>query len=485
MPKQRWWLLLLLFILADTTYSFVQHLNVALDGDMAFIIVPAEWYRPVLSDPLGLGVLLRNEVYAAPNRFFAHWFMSAYFKAVPLALQAFLPPIESVYMACALLKIAVQLFLMAMLASYIRPAGPERSGGWRAWLLAAVLVVPLFHASGYNMQMGIIDKSVGYTVFYALPLGLLLVFLLPFYRAAFSGQPLRLNMLQHVALVLLAVVLALGGPLVPAVVLLLCPGVLLYQGWQHWQRAAAGPVALRLRAVVAGIPRPQLFHFAIISLLCLYSLYIGLNNLENLTGESISVAERYGRLPQGLYSQLTVKVGIPLLLVLVGINTVLLRRQPSSPATVRLLRIVRALGLFAVVYLLLLPLGGYRPYRPHIIRRDTFLPVLLGLVYVYGLTTYYLLGTLRGKPWQRFAFGLAAFLLYMTLADKPIRGENACEKAALQQLANSWEKTVRLEGTDCTVMGWNKITNPTDSEQNAELIHYWGITHEKRLYYQQ
>jgi hypothetical protein len=482
MRKQHWWLLFLLFLLLDTVYSFNQHLNVELDGDMAAIILPAKWYSHVLQDPFGLGVLLKDEVYAAPNRFFAHQLLSGYFKSVPLALQAFLSPIESVYMASALLKIAIQLLLTFLLAAYCNPAGEE--GHWKKLLLAAVLVVPLFHTSGYNVQMGILDKSITYTVFYALSMGLLLLFFLPFYRAAYTGQPLRLGLLPNVALAVLAVVLAFNGPLVPAVVAIICPAALLYSGWQQWQHHRALPAAGRLRAAVAGISRPQLFHFVFISLLCLYSLYIGLNNEESLTGASISIAERYSRLPMGLFYQLTGKLGIPLLLLLVILNTVLLRRQAATPERRRLVTIVKWLGFFALIYLLLLPLGGYRVYRPDIIRRDTFLPVILGLVFAYGLTSLYLLRTLPRPQAGRYGFGIAVFVVFMTLADKPVKGDNACEKASLRQLADSTEPIVRLENAECKVMSWFPITDPAESDPNAQMLQYWGITKEKHLYYQ-
>jgi len=83
---RRWLLpvLLVLLVLADTIYTFAQHFHVPMDGDMANIIWPGQYYQQVLDDPLGLAALLRKEVYAAPNRFFAHWFMTGYFKTVPL-----------------------------------------------------------------------------------------------------------------------------------------------------------------------------------------------------------------------------------------------------------------------------------------------------------------------------------------------------------------------------------------------------------------
>jgi hypothetical protein len=36
---------------------------------------------------------------------------------------------------------------------------------------------------------------------------------------------------------------------------------------------------------------------------------------------------------------------------------------------------------------------------------------------------------------------------------------------------------------DCSVVAWGKILKPEDSELNAQLLNIWGITNEKRLYY--
>jgi hypothetical protein len=83
-------------LLADASYTFLQcYYMMNTDGDMAGIILPSDSYSKVLKDPFGLGVLLRDEVYAAPNRFFPHFFMStlrrslSFFKSSSVLLRAF------------------------------------------------------------------------------------------------------------------------------------------------------------------------------------------------------------------------------------------------------------------------------------------------------------------------------------------------------------------------------------------------------------
>src|SRR5688572_14574724 len=95
-------LLVLLFI-ADTSYSFLQcYYMMRPDGDMAGIILPSPSYIKVLQDPLGFGVILRDEVYPATNRFFTHAFMGSYFKTVPFFFQTFTTPIKSLFLSMAI-----------------------------------------------------------------------------------------------------------------------------------------------------------------------------------------------------------------------------------------------------------------------------------------------------------------------------------------------------------------------------------------------
>lgn len=444
--------LLLILLLADAGYSFYQHYHVALDGDLAPIAAPSDWYAKALTDPLGLHALLEGERYAAPNRFFAHWTMAQYFRHAPLALQSFLSPIDSVYASAALAKTAIQLLLIWLLASY---ASGRNRASTKEWLLAAVLVTPLFQTFGYNGLMGIIDKSVTYTFFFALPMGLSLLFFLPFFKKT------RMPPAMRVGWVFLALFLALNGPLVPGVALVAC---LLTLAWQ-WRDKAP-------------VPRQQLFFFGLISLLSLYSLYIGTYNAEQAT-QSLSLQERYLRLPGGLASLFTLKIGLPLLVFSILANGVLLRNR-SQVFTQALWWV----AIFSLLYILLLPLGGYRDYRPDIVRRDTMMPVFLGLFFLFGLSSKAVLDLLQPRMKRWYAAGLGLVLLLFTLADEPGTGHNACEKSALEALSRAQESPVLLPGS-CTVMSWGKITNPSMSEWNARMLERWGVSQRKVLYSQE
>jgi hypothetical protein len=54
-----------------------------------------------------------------------------------------------------------------------------------------------------------------------------------------------------------------------------------------------------------------------ISLWSLYSLFLGFFN-TNYSGEMISLAERFSRLPEGIYSQIFHSLGFPLMLLFIS-----------------------------------------------------------------------------------------------------------------------------------------------------------------------
>ena len=479
--KRYWPQLFFILLLVEVGYSFYQHLHISLDGDMAAIILPASWYSQVLEDPFGFSAIFQGEKYGAPNRFFAHWFMGFYFKNVPVLLQHFVHPIDSVYLACALLKIVVQVLIIWLFATFVSGTGRLFN---KDFLLAAIVVVPLFQHADYQSTMGIIDGAVTYVCFYALPLGLLLLFFLPFYRAIRSGQDLQLNFFQKTSLAALAVVLAFNGPLVPPVVLVttflvlmhFLPNFFIKNNWRHcWN----------------SLPKTMLTYLIFFSLLCVYSLYLGTFNIEN-KAMTVPLAERYARLPVGLFKQFSLRLGLPLLLGVILVNVVILlkrsrfgEKQKREKAD-RVLNILKWMVLFCSLFILLLPLGGYRDYRPDIIRRDTIMPVLLCLMFCFGLTACFLLKNLPANLKYWYAAGIAIALVVYTVADiNPVLfSNNHCERAAIEKIANSTETIVRLNA-DCTVMSWNIIDDYRDTELQGKLLQIWRITIDRKYYVQQ
>ena len=471
--------LLVLFVVLDLAFTFVQHCQLPIDGDLAAIVLPSPWYQAVLHDPFGWTVLRDHAMYAAPNRFFAHISLQAYMRAMPRWLQLVATPIDSIYLAAALFNVAVQAALLALLATYVGQALRRRSR--QRWWLTVAILCPLFQTAGFYGQMGIVSRSLTYTFFYPFPLALLLVWAWPFYRAICRQQPMRLPVLMAVGWLGLAVVLALNGPVVPAAAAMLAVLVVGYWAWQLQQRWIAGgparwgrPVWLSGQAVGLG---------AFMIAMCAYSLVIGRSNLEN--SHSLSLGQLYQRLPAGIVEELTSKLGLPLLTAFVLLNAQLLRRYAPTDEGRRVRNVLRWVGVFAVLYILFLPLGGYRPYRFNLLRNDSILPVLLGLLLAFGLSSLVVLQQLLPAARRWYVAGLVVLLGIFLNADRRLwlRENNSCERRALAQLAQAAEPVVRLPA-DCAVMSWEPVRDSAQSAASADLLYYWGVTPSRKRYYQ-
>ena len=172
-------ILFLVLLLADISYTFLSnHKNMFLDGDMAGIVGPSWVFDKVMSDPFALDVLLHKERCNAPNRYFIHLFMQQYYMFTPGFLQHFVSPIESVFLAASLLNTLFHVSLVFLLAVFV-------SGSFSPWnlrfLTAAIIISPFLQVNGYVEHIGIYCNSVTYTIFYALPMILVLIYFLPFW----------------------------------------------------------------------------------------------------------------------------------------------------------------------------------------------------------------------------------------------------------------------------------------------------------------
>lgn len=481
MVKNKLISLLFVLLLIDVAYSFYQHYQVALDGDIADNVVPSTPYKLVLQDPFGYNALINHNQYGAPNRFWAHWTESRYFKSIPVLLQTFFKPVNSVYIACALAKTLIQILFIWLLAVYISGV---KNIFKREFIISAILITPLFQTFGFNGIMGIVDISVTYTFFYALPIALTLLFFLPFYNGWLNNYHLKLTISGQILLLFLSVVISFNGPLVPGIIMVVCPLVLLNLWYKNYLENKGVIFFKRAVASFNKIPRHLLIYFIIVIFLGLYSLYIGKYNADGLQ-TSVPVLQRYLRMPEGLYDLLTIGLGFPLLLTMTVINFYFVKKSKDVTEKKRIINLLKWIGIFSLIYLLLLPLGGYREYRPNIVRRDTFMPITLAIMFIFGLSAYFLINTFSGRAKKIYVSGLTIFLLFFTLADGPkTRYNNVCEKKALETIAASPEKIVVLDSCNCTVMAWKKITDYNYSRWNAELLKIWGITKETKLYYQ-
>ncbi|MDF2455886.1 MAG: hypothetical protein K0R51_1879 [Cytophagaceae bacterium] len=462
-------LFLLLLFIGDTVYSYYQHSLAPIDGDIPSLVAPSDAYQQVLHDPFGFKIIQTAENCAGSNRYFVHSFIYTYFRIVPQLLQGFMTPIESVYASIALVKTITQVGLIFMLSLYIglffKFTRNER-------MLSIVLIAPLFQAVGFFEYMAFIDNCITYVLFYALPTLLLSIFLYPYYRAALTGNS-GLNSLTKCLWMILPFVLTFSGPLVSPVLLLLCPSVLFYLFYTHWRTLHHLDAGDRVVKALRSIHWQLLFSFGLTTLLSVYSFYIGTHNSEN-SWEVISITERYRRLLEGLIKITSFSEGLMPIVLLVLFNLYLMQRSNNKNLD-QLLKIFYFSILFIGAYLLFLPLGGYRSYRPYIIRRDTLQPVLWLLFFAWGISTVCLFQQVRSRNYLIYAFSIALICLTYTFADKVPGYTNACERQSMQTLSVAKEDCVELNES-CTVMQWGNASTCEDTRYGAELLHLWNIT---------
>jgi hypothetical protein len=465
-------LFLILAVLGQLFFSFYKYFEMNLDGDMPEVILPTESYKRVLTDPLGFAVLLKGETYNVPNRFFPHWQMYAYFRSVPLCLQSFLDPIASVFWSVALAK----LFMHGLIL-YFLSVWASGTYSWRdpKFLLLVALISPLFQSSGADRYaLGIIHEAPTYAIFYSFALAGILAVFSPLVLQVYHGRAFLFKKWYYALVVFFGVYLAFNGALNAPVLLIAC--FFYFVGTYIEVFGLNFPQAKRLRFI---FNTPFSISCLIIVFVSLYSFYIGTFNAEALEGSRFSVSQRYLLLAKGLVLHFCLTSGPILLLAFICLNVFLLWKSRHKPTAAKLLRLFSWVLLMAGVYALLLPLGGYRAYRPYIVRGDTFLPITLGMMFFYGISTGYVLLEFR-KTWYRVLIVGFSILFFFKNLEIPSGG--AKERAAMSQLAYSKGQIVRLQ-TNTRVASWVPILRYQDSKNAAMLLQIWHITKKPTLFY--
>jgi hypothetical protein len=470
MRKEVFKYLFLILILSDLAYSFSQHYNQTLDGDMAGGIVPADDVRDVLNDPFGISVITQGKHYPNPNRFFAHWLYKNYFTYTPVFFQEFMNPIESVYFSSAVIKTIIQISIILLLAKFI-------SGSSSFWdfnfLLSAVLICPLFQSNGWQATMGIIDSSITYTFFYSLPMILFFLFYLPLFNLFFRNQNTKDTWMVFLIGLVIGVIISFSSPLIPGIVLIISLLIFVYfLFFLKWNEMCVLVYSKKKLFILIGVT----------SLLCMYALYIGKNN-SIFYNNFIPISERYARLPEGLFRILTTKIGWPILILFVLANIFLIYKLKSISNRAKYLRFYAWIFIFSIVYILLLPLGGYKVYRPLIIRFDTFIPVTLSIFYIFASSSLILIHHCQGLKKKIYVVFLVLFLGIFTITDKPDFSENDCEKQALTTISMAKSSNVYLP-CNCTVLSWEKVSHYESSILVGKLLYQWNITNDLKTFSQ-
>ncbi|PIQ16836.1 MAG: hypothetical protein COW67_00945, partial [Flavobacteriales bacterium CG18_big_fil_WC_8_21_14_2_50_32_9] len=458
-------ILLILVLLGDFTYSFLQYYKTPLDGDMASVIIPSNDNQEIFNDPFGFNAIINNKPHINPNRYFSHLFISKYFKSIPIIFQKIVSPIESLYLSCAIIKILIHILMVYLLSALI---SREKSVFNIKLLMVAALLTPLFQAYGYNRYMGVIDTSITYTFFYALPLLLLLLFFYHFYAAIHNNEKTKHSIVAKISLLLLIIILPFSGPLIPPIILITTILLVIYYLQKNIDSESNYHLLKKVFLAFNKIPNFILVVFIPISVLCVYSLLLGTYYSLSQT-DTIPIIERYVRLPMGIYYQFTQKLGFPLLFILISVNFFIIKKYFYTKEGKIIITTLKWIGVFFLIYTLLLPLGGYKAYRANILRFDTIMPITICLFYFYGLSSFFLLKNMKNYRILYFTF-IITFSLFFANADISKLNENDCERQALISIANSDKSIVELDN-NCKVMSWEVITDYKQSELNATLLY--------------
>ncbi|MHA3788371.1 hypothetical protein ACX0HA_09200 [Flavobacterium hauense] len=467
--------ILTILLLADLSFSCYQYSKSTIDGDFSVIVLGNAPYDKVLKDPLGFSVL-QGESYAATNRFTAHAVMSGYFKSVPLLLQTVVSPTESVYMSIIIAKLAIHILLLLLISYY---ATAWNGFKWKNILIASILISPLFQTEeGFITYLALIDPAITYTMYYALPMVALLIFYLPFYKHFITGKSISSSKLFVIGWILFSLLLSFFGPLTAPVIILSNLNISLYLFFKNFDSSDKSNILIKCWESVKKI-NPTIRVLVITSgLFSLYSLYIGTKNTEN--GAPMPLSERYSLLLEGIKDAFfNIESGIAyiLLAAITCITIVYFAYRKEYPKYFNLLVF---LCVFSILYILLLPMGGYRFYRPLIIRRDTLTPVICIILFCWASSSLILLTRL---PKQKKALPIAlalVFTVFYTKKDTSLY-ENpnvACEKEAMKTIAASKEDCILLE-RNCALARWSFNTTCEESENPAALLEYYNITPRK------
>jgi len=469
-------IVLILLLLCDIGYSFEQHRSQPLDGDLPWNVVPADEVIPILADPFGWTVITQKESYPNPNRYFSHITIKVWYEKVPLFLQRFVSPIESVYLASAIFKILIQALLIFLLAVAI-------SGTFHVFnidfLIAAILVTPFFQTEGYQSYMGIIDSAPTYVFFYAMPLALLLICFLPLALRFYHGKNYSYTPLQLLFWIPMGIVVSLSGPLNPGVVLIFSLLFFLVSFHEQYLLQPQKRFLNRMGCSVLQTPRVFWRFLLPVSIFSLYSLFLGSFNSNNI---AIPLPALYLKLPAGLFNLITTKLGYPVILMTLVLNMILVRKSNDQDHGRKILQLYKWFGLFALIYILLLPMGGYRENRPNVIRYDTMMPVLAGIVFLVGLSSMFLFKTLSPNRLRWYVPIIAGVLVLFTVNDQPASRKADSQKAALRQIAESPSDTIGLD-PDCNLIYWGKLSKPGDSKLVSRMLTKWRITGHDKLFY--
>ena len=476
---------LLLFVLFNLSNSFKQFYGMKLDGDILESTLLLSGVQKTMDDPIGIKTIINNDKHPIPNRFFSHYSLHKTFRELPLFLQNLCTPIDSVYYTSAIARLVMLIMILLLLATII--TGRTNLFSLK-FIVVVALLIPFLPTNGGHLsrEMGLIDRSVSYCFFYAMPLIFLLLYYVPIFWNLLHDRIIKMNWAFILLWAIFAIISCFSGPLNSPIILITNLILFVYLFIKNWRTIENQSFSRKCVQTFKAIPkRMYLFLFPIV-FLALYSTFLGTFNNAYLEAQ-LSLKEMYAILPKGIWKFFFVSVSYLIMIFLLLINYLIIRlKYKNEPQSKKIFGLYQFLIFFTVLYVLLLPLGGYRPYRPFILRSDTALPITVLSMITIFYTFLFLLKQLKLEKWKYYlktVYPSVFFLisLFFLLKNKTYV-YNECEKGGLFTIASSEEETVALDN-DCSVVSWGTIYDPEESRPYGELLYLWNITDKPKLYY--
>jgi len=476
-------LILFLFITLSLSKSYKQYAVSSLDGDVAESVLPYPAIQKIFDDPTGIKTIVNNHKHQGTNRFFSHYFLHKTFRELPILLQHFFDPINSVYQSIAITKLIIQILILFLLTVII--SGKTNIFSFQ-FLISAAVLIPFFQTNGKYLahEIGIIDKYVSYCFFYALPFIFLLIFYLPIFLEHLHQKIMKMNWFLVVMWIIFAIIACFSGPLNAPVILISNLILLLYQFFCNFQAYSSKSLIRKGLYALKSISLRNYLFIIPITILALYSTFLGTynNHYEGL----LTLKEIYLLLPKGIFKSFTTLSYIIFFALLISNYLIVYYKFNKDIQIKRIFGLYRFLIIFSLVYLLLLPLGGFRPYRPFILRYDTILPITVLSIITICYTSLFILRQLKTEKWTPsikiiYPTVFLLLLIFFLLRNKTYV-YNECEKTSLYLISNSKEDIVVLDN-DCSVVGWEPLYLPEESKNYGELLYLWRITDKPKLYY--
>lgn len=467
----------LLYIVSDLVFVFYLQYHNTIDGDLVEIALPTQLYAQVLKNPLGQDVILHHQKYAGADGYIGYSIVYYYFRAVPEFFRLFASPLDSVYLSCAFFMVLMKA-LMIYFFSYLVTG---KSSIFNSnFLIAAVLMCIMIQTGGYRWYMGIVDPMLISTFAYTRTNFFVVLFFLPFFLEYYHGRKIRHGVLFYTGMTLLAVYNAynsLSGPMMCVIFAF----IMLPMFISNLRRNRQLPVLANIWRSINDLPRHYLVLFFITLAVALFDRHLGKFNAESHVLQ-VPLSVRYSRLPIGLAEHFSSK-GLWMLTLMIAVNVILLFTLKDNPQAKKIRVIMAGVFAFIVIYTLMLPIGGYRFYRPNIIRRDLYSPALVAMVGFYVLSTFFLLRQARLKYRALYVAAVIIPLIHYAIANTHDVPDNSCERAAIGEIVASPEKIVKVR-PDCHVMAWWNMTDYRKSKGITDMMNVWGILKEEKYFYQ-